>query len=111
MATKIIKGEDVLLEFTIRDSKLNPYDLTGKTVTIKSKIGEDLVVFEDPDVEVTVPILGKGTLKLSDVITETLKAGTEKVPSYFNIDVYIEQGGDTKIVKIEKQAIVEDRQR
>lgn len=111
MKAKIIKGEDVLLQLTVRDEDKNPYDLTGKTVTVKAKIAGVLTTFSGPDVNVTTPTHGVFTLKLSDTITEQLTAGDEKKPAYFDCDAYIDQGTDTRIVKYRGQATVEERLR
>ena len=110
MSAKIIKGEDISLKITLRDKDKNPYDLTGKTVTIKSKIAGTLTTFSD-DVDVTEPLKGKLSLELSDTITETLTAGTDAKPAYFDMDVYVVEGTVTRIVKLRSQVTVEDRQR
>lgn len=111
MTAKIIKGEDVLLQLRITDKDKNPYDLTGKTVTVKAKIAGVLNTFEDPDVDVVTPTHGLFTLKLTDTITDTLTAGDEKKPAYFDCDAYITLNDDTRIVKFRSQVTVEDRQR
>jgi hypothetical protein len=105
MAAQIIKGEDILLQIVIRDLNNNPYDLTDKTVTVKTKIGPTLTTFSSPDVTVVNPVFGSISLKLSDTVTESLAVGD------FNIDVYLQEGTDTRIVEIYKKAKVIDRLR
>lgn len=111
MSAKIIKGEDILLEMIIRDSAKNPYDLTGKTVTVKAKIAGVITTFSGSDINIITPTHGIFTLKLSDTITEQLTAGDEKKPAYFDCDAYIVLGNDTRIVKFRNQATVEERLR
>ena len=105
MAVEVVKGEDILLKITLRDADKNPYDLTGKTVTVKAVILGVLTPFTSPDVEVVNAVLGQVTLRLSDTVTENLAVGD------FNFDVYIEQGININIVRITKQVKVIDRLR
>ena len=108
---KIIKGEDILLQLTIRYEDKTPYDLTGATVTVKAKIGGVLTTFADPDVDVVLATHGKITLFLNDTVTEQLIAGCDRSPAYFDFDVHIVDGTDTRIVKFRKVVYVEDRLR
>jgi hypothetical protein len=106
MASKIIKGEDSLISFTVRDSEKYPLDLTGKVIKVKSKINGVLTTFESPEVLIVNAVHGKVQLKLNDPITEQLK------PGFFDFDVYIDPDTSmTRIVRVIGKIPVEDRQR
>lgn len=106
MSFKIIKGEDVTMEIHLTDEETKlPFDLTGKTVTIKSLINNVLVVFSS-EVTIVNALLGVVSLSFSDTVTESIPDKAK-----VNLDVYIDDGTDTTIVKIYSQITVEDRQR
>lgn len=104
--TKIVKGEDVVIPFTVRDADKYPVDLTGKTLEIKSKINGALVTFSSPNVIVINGPHGKAQLTMSDAVTETLKVG------FFNFDIYIDPNtSSTRIIKMIEKVTVVDRER
>lgn len=106
MAAKIVKGDDAVISFTIRDSQKYPLDLTGKVIQVKSKVNGVLTTYESPDVIVVNAVHGKVQLKLNDTNTELLKAGS------FDFDVYIDPDTTTtRIIRVIGKVPVEDRLR
>ena len=103
MTAKIIKGEDIVLDISVRTDSGDPFDLTGKTAVVKSKVGSTLTTF--PTVDIVNAVRGKITLGLSDTETETLKTG------FFDFDLYLTEGAETRIVQFRNAVSVVDRLR
>jgi hypothetical protein len=81
-----------------------PYNLTGKTINVKYKNGAGVLVTKtNPDVEILDAVYSNIILHLTDADTSALKAG------FFDFDVIIEDGSDTKIWKFEKEVTVKER--
>jgi hypothetical protein len=104
----VVKGSDISLSVFLQTKDCNgvilPYNLTGKTVEVVYRNGSGaLVTLTNPAVQVLDPVYSNISISLSETDTENLKTG------FFDFDVIITQGGDTKIWKFEKQITVVDR--
>lgn len=104
----IIKGSDPRIAITLQTSECEmvlPYDLTGKTVTVKYKDSTGVLVSKTgtPSITILDAVYGKISLNLTDIDTESLKIGK------LSLDVYIEESGETLIWKLIDQINVVDR--
>lgn len=105
MTAILTRGEDVVLDITIRNDAGDPFDLTDKVVSIKAKVSTGTLTTYSSGVSVVNAEMGKLTWSLSDTETEAFKVGN------LDFDVYLTEGAETRIVKFRNQLTVEDRLR
>jgi hypothetical protein len=104
----IVKGSDIDISVFLQTEDCNgiilPYNLTGKTLEVVYKNGAGALVTKvSPDVQVIDAVYANIILTLTEADTDALKTG------YFDFDVIIEDGADTKIWKFIKEVTVIDR--
>lgn len=104
----IVKGSDIVLSVFLQTKDCNdvilPYNLTGKTVQVVYRNGVGAIItLSSPAVTILDAIYSNVTITLSEADTEALRTG------FFDFDVVITEGSDTKIWKFERQVTVIDR--
>jgi hypothetical protein len=104
----IVKGSDPRIAITLQTSDrgmFSPYDITTKTISVKYKDSTNVLVTKNtaPSIEIIDAVYGKLSLNLTDTDTEALKIGK------LNLDVYVEEAGETLIWKLVGQINVIDR--
>jgi hypothetical protein len=101
---KITQGEDVKLPITLRYESKKRYSLENKTVTAKLKINNVTVTLTGPTaVSVINEIDGIIEINLTDTQSGQLAKGD------LPIDIYVDEGTDTKIIRIRNKILVAER--
>lgn len=100
----ITKGEDVQIPVKVGYKSGKFFDLNGKTVTAKMKINSVLTTLSAPtNIEIVNAYEGQFFIKLDEIQSNNLAKGE------LEVDVYVDDAGDTKIFKIRKSITVEER--
>jgi len=101
MAVKIVHGEDITLALRIKDSKGNPYDLTGVTeVTARFQKTDNTVLsktLSSGSVVIESPTHGTLSVELLDADTSQLKKGDGQ-----SLEVWIDVGQSRRIAQFVK---------
>jgi hypothetical protein len=101
---KITQGEDVKLPITLKYESKVRYSLEGKTVSAKLKINNATVTLTGPTSVVVVNEID-GIIEINLTDTQSAQLAKGDLP----IDIYVDEGSDTKIVRIRNKVLVSER--
>lgn len=101
----ITRGSEKIIPFTLRYGvSKKPYDLTGKTVSIKYRNAAGTIqTLVSPAVTITSLVYGEGNFKLTSAQTNDLEDC-----EFFDFDIYITSGGEPTILTSRNQVMIED---